>query len=132
MPLYIAKFPFYYQTSHYCGKFLHKKFSHTTAVPIIPLQEDLIKYPHKKSGYKADLIRSYKQLINEMSWTAEKLCPSHNVTKWWYMHLNAWNSNSHKSYTYKRIKLIYWRALFTNSCKFKKVIISLKCVCNKV
>lgn len=28
---------------------------------------DLIKYPHKKSGYKADLIRSYKQLINEMS-----------------------------------------------------------------
>lgn len=131
MPMYIAKFPFYYQTSHYCGKFLHKKFSHTTAVPIIPLQEDLIKYPHKKSGYKADLIRSYKQLINEMSWTAEKLCPSHNVTKWWYMHLNAWNSNSHKSYTYKR-KLIYWRALFTNSCKFKKAIISLKCVCNKV
>lgn len=53
--------------SHYCGKFLHKKFSHTTAVPIIPLQEDLIKYPHNKSGYKADLIRSYKQLINEMS-----------------------------------------------------------------
>lgn len=67
MPLYIAKFPFYYQTSHYCGKFLHKKFLHTTAVPIIPLQEDLIKYPHNKSGYKADLIRSYKQLINEMS-----------------------------------------------------------------
>lgn len=56
-----------YQTSHYCGKFLHKKFSHTTAVPIIPLQEDLIKYPHNKSGYKADFIRSYKQLINEMS-----------------------------------------------------------------
>lgn len=50
-----------------CGKFLHKKFSHTTAVPIIPLQEDLIKYPHNKSGYKADFIRSYKQLINEMS-----------------------------------------------------------------
>lgn len=67
MLLYIAKFPFYYQTSYYCGKFLHKKFSHTTAVPIIPLQEDLIKYPHNKSGYKADLIRSYKQLINEMS-----------------------------------------------------------------
>lgn len=42
-------------------------FSHTTAVPIIPLQEDLIKYPHNKSGYKADLTRSYKQLINEMS-----------------------------------------------------------------
>lgn len=47
--------------------FFIKKFSHTTAVPIIPLQKDLIKYPHNKSGYKADLIRSYKQLINEMS-----------------------------------------------------------------
>lgn len=51
----------------YCGKFLHKKYSTTTAVPCISIQEDLIKYPHNKSGYKADLIRSYKQLINEMS-----------------------------------------------------------------
>lgn len=66
-----------------------------------------------------------------MSWIVEKLCLSYNVIKWWYMYLNVWNSNLYKSYIYK-CKLIYWRVLFINSCKFKKVIIFLKCVCNKV
>lgn len=52
MPLYIAKFPFYY-----CGKFLNSyKVFMTHTMACIPTQEDLIKYPDDKSGYKK---RSY-------------------------------------------------------------------------